>query len=995
MKSAGWLKRGVKGLQQLTGPVPRKSATPGKPAPAVWVAPEVEPVPLPDPDPGVLRRWLEGVAAAAAAVQAEAPEADARQWYGQRLADLGSQVEYVQHSGQDQFDDLQKFVSGVLQGATGQEILRTLGVHQRVLLSLIAEGRRSDVLLVLADLQDNGRSYPTEGAPRSAGRRVAVPPYLARLSEPVDPGVLSLSAVDWPLSARVTRFVWTDDGLLKIEGWAYLSGMDPADCVLEVGLRHSGSDAAAALAVRRGQDPRIDIAAADRWRSYAGAAFTAAVDPRALPGLQPASGGATEWAVQVTLQSGDISVSDVIRVRDSDTLPRRLPVGPLFGERRRIIGLMDGTEGLRLKAVRYSCVAASVEVAGSMVTVGFEGSGGAVPAALFLDVPGEPQVEFRPTDAAGALFAVDLASVCSTVRGAAEKRWTIKAFLPNGRTEPVGWAGAGADLVAVSEAAAALRAECTGYGYLQLSLRPERVTLSRAEMHRDGTTLSLEGHLARIPGCPDPVLPEFLLTTARNEVRPTSTRWLDETGLFRIEFPLIQDKWGHGESALESGHYRVLRVLTGESGGFQTARVPALGQLLGELPAQMPHELMSVELAGEGNEQDLVLRVSAPRAAAERTARNCHLLISEYSRTREESVDLGSVLFETFDGKSCSDSGRAISDVLGDRIPGLQRYWTVADFSVPVPANCAPVLRESPEWFRLLATAGYLVNNNNFPHYFRKRPGQFYIQTWHGTPLKRIGSDTPVTGTTASYRALIKREAAAWDMLLSPSGFAADTLESAFGYRGEPAIFGYPRNDALAADTAAGRREESRRLLGIAEDCKVLLYMPTWRDNGSAADPYLDFDAAAEQLGPGYVLLYRGHHKIAGRRKTTGQNRYIDVTTHPEVNDLYLAADLLVTDYSSAMFDFGVTAKPMYFLTPDLARYRDSERGFYFDFEAQAPGPMAACTDELVAAVLAEEANAEPYASRYRDFVRRYAPLDDGAAAIRVVEAVWSGQPTW
>ena len=984
MKSGGWLKRGVKELRQR---IAVESAKAVDRKTAVWTAPEVEPVPLPIADSASLRQWLDDLSVAAALVHSEAPAAEAQQWYGRRLADVLPHVEYIQHSEKERFDVLRNAVSALL-AAAGPGALQTIDVHHRVLLSLTGEGRRNDLLLVLAELQDKGLSYntaPTQDG-TAAGGLTAVPGYLLLLSNPVESSLLNLTSVDLPVATRLTRFAWAADGLLTIGGWAYLPGVDPADCVLEIGLRPRGSSIVSALAINREQDERVDAVAADRCRSYSGAAFTASVDTRTLQGLQP--GDAKEWAVQVTLRVGAFTASDLIRTRDTDLVPRRLPVGGPVHDCTRVIGVMDAADGLRVKAVRYSCLISSLEVDGHTVRVGVGESSGVTPAALYLDSPDGPRLEFQ-REAGGTRFTIDTASVTSKfLAGAKEKRWTVLALLPNDRVEPAGWAGSGADLTAASEQMAAFRAECTGYGYLQLSFREQRLSVSRVELIHEPGLLVLEGRVSRDPGGPDPVLPELLLTTARNEVRASSTYWLDRTDHFRTEFSLVQNKWGHGEAALETGHYRILQTWTDTTGDFRTARVPALGQLLGELPVQMPHQLMAVELVGEGNEQDLVLRISAPRLAGERTARGRHLAIAVYTGT-DTPVDPRTVLFETFHGKSCSDSGRAISDALGDRMPDVDRYWTVADYSVQVPPNCKPVLRESPEWFCLLATAGYLVNNNNFPHYFRKRPGQFYLQTWHGTPLKRIGLDTPVSGSTASYRALIQREAAAWDMLLAQNDFAAETLAVAFGYHGEPAVLGYPRNDGLTTD-ASNHRTESRTRLGIAADRKVLLYMPTWRDNGSGTDPYLDFNAAAEQLGPEYVFLYRGHHKIAGGRKTAGQNLYIDVTTHPEVNDLYLATDLLVTDYSSAMFDFSVTGKPMYFLTPDFDHYRDSERGFYFDFEAQAPGQVVADTDELVAAVLSAAVDAELYIGRYREFVRTYAPLDDGAAAARVVQAAWN-----
>ncbi|MCC3271143.1 CDP-glycerol glycerophosphotransferase family protein [Arthrobacter zhangbolii] len=881
---------------------------------------------------------------------------------------------------------LQKFIAAVIQGVGGTEVLRSLGVHQRVLLSLTADGRRGDLLLVLADLQDNGRSYRTEATsdPQVAGSRAAAPGYLVLLSEPIDSRLLSLGAVDLPVKAQLTRFEWAEQGTLTIGAWAYLPGINPADCELRVELRQQESATAVALAVTRGTDQRVDTTAADRFRSYAGAAFTVEVDTPALPGVQE-SGRSSEWFFHVTLLSEDFTASDRIRVRNQDLVPRRLPVGASLNARTRAIALMDADKGLRLKTIRYSCAASTVHVEGNVVTVGFGRTGDVVPAALYLEAEGENAQEFRQ-EANEPTFTLHMSR--DEVPGNQEKRWTVKALLPNGRTVPVGWAGSGSDLSAVSAPSAALRMECTGYGYLQVSLRPLRLTLSSARMVDGAGTVILEGQTGGGYGHKDAAVPMLMLLTARNEVRASSARWLDNAGRFQAEFPLVQDRWGYGESALEPGHYRVLHRIPEECGGG-VARVPALGGLLTSLPLHLGHDLMHLELVGEGNEQDLVLRVAAPRNPDDRTALRRSQAIADYAQTADP-VDSEIVLFESFDGKSSSDSGRAISNVLGERIPRLQRYWTIADFSVPVPPGCTPVLRESPEWFKLLATAGYLVNNNNFPHYFRKRPGQFYLQTWHGTPLKRVGTDTPIAGTTASYRALISREGAVWDMLLAQNEFAADTLAAAFGYRGEPAVFGYPRNDALAADTAPARRAEARRRLGIESGKKVLLYVPTWRDNRDAANPYLDFEAAAAGLGEDYLMLYRGHHKIAGKRKTTGQDFYLDVTAHPEINDLYLAADLLVTDYSSAMFDFCVTGKPMYFLTPDLARYRDSERGFYIDLETEAPGPLVETTEELVAAIRAAEAAAEPYRSRHRKFTLRYLTADDGAAAIRVVNAVWS-----
>ena len=157
MKAAQWLRRGVKQLQRKADHIP---AAQQHPEAARWLAPELLAPPVPETDSTLLRGWLQEVSAAAVVVQAEAPEAEVTYWFGRRLAELEPHLAYVQHSDPDQFGVLQEFVSAVLKQSAGQQALYTLvGIHKRVLLWLTAGGRRGDVLVVLADLQDNGPSY--------------------------------------------------------------------------------------------------------------------------------------------------------------------------------------------------------------------------------------------------------------------------------------------------------------------------------------------------------------------------------------------------------------------------------------------------------------------------------------------------------------------------------------------------------------------------------------------------------------------------------------------------------------------------------------------------------------------------------------------------------------------------------------------------------------------------------------------------------------------
>jgi CDP-glycerol glycerophosphotransferase len=186
-------------------------------------------------------------------------------------------------------------------------------------------------------------------------------------------------------------------------------------------------------------------------------------------------------------------------------------------------------------------------------------------------------------------------------------------------------------------------------------------------------------------------------------------------------------------------------------------------------------------------------------------------------------------------------------------------------------------------------------------------------------------------------------------------------------------------------------RARVRGELGIPDGRVAVLYTPTWRDDvvfevpGAEFGIALDVAAFAEQLGDDHVLLMRTHYMLTGRLAALEHDAVRDVSFHPDVSELYLAADVLVTDYSSTMFDYGVTGKPMVFFAYDLDDYRGRQRGFYFDLEEVAPGPIVATTQELIDAVRDVPAATGGHAGAYARFRERFCHLDDGHAAERVI----------
>ncbi|NUR87826.1 MAG: CDP-glycerol glycerophosphotransferase family protein, partial [Nonomuraea sp.] len=365
-----------------------------------------------------------------------------------------------------------------------------------------------------------------------------------------------------------------------------------------------------------------------------------------------------------------------------------------------------------------------------------------------------------------------------------------------------------------------------------------------------------------------------------------------------------------------------------------------------------------------------------------------------YPAAREEPLQ-DAVFFDSYTGKQFSDSPKAIHDELVRRGLPLELRWNVRDGQVELPATATPVRMYGAEYYQALARSRFVVTNAHLPVWFRRREGQVVVQTWHGSTLKRIGYDIEdVQFARSDYHERLAVEVPQWDYLLSPSPWCTPILRGAFRFGGEVLETGYPRNDVLF-DPELGA--EVRRRLGIPDGKRIVLYAPTWRDdrfhgNGKYVfDLQLDLDRWRERLGEDHVLLIRRHPNIAGRLRVSDPTAVMDVSAYPDVQELYLAADALVTDYSSAMFDFAVTGRPMLFFTYDLEHYRDQLRGFYFDFEAEAPGPLLRTAEDLMDAIEDLDAVAARYAALYESFRARFCPLDDGQAAARVVDTVFAG----
>ena len=352
------------------------------------------------------------------------------------------------------------------------------------------------------------------------------------------------------------------------------------------------------------------------------------------------------------------------------------------------------------------------------------------------------------------------------------------------------------------------------------------------------------------------------------------------------------------------------------------------------------------------------------------------------------------VFFESFQGRSYSCSPRAIFEEMRDSgdYSDYELIWGLRDAKLSTfkktikkltdenmstgGAKITACKYESYAYYKCLARAKYWVMNSNVRPFLKPRDGQVYVQTWHGTPLKKIGLDVP--GSDLNYG----KEGEKFSYMISPSKYCSEKLVSAFGLKGREDIVletGYPRNDELFTFNI----EKVNRIkdeLKIPSGKKVILYAPTFRDNRhSQVSGYenasgLDFKKLKEAIGEEYVVLFRAHYFVANEMNFDELRGFVvDVSSYENVNDLYIVSDLLVTDYSSVFFDYANLKRPIIFYMYDYEDYKANARDFYLE-ESELPGPITKTQDELVKEI--ENARFFIPDSRYSMFNQKFNHLD-------------------
>ena len=361
------------------------------------------------------------------------------------------------------------------------------------------------------------------------------------------------------------------------------------------------------------------------------------------------------------------------------------------------------------------------------------------------------------------------------------------------------------------------------------------------------------------------------------------------------------------------------------------------------------------------------------------------------------------IVFESYGGKGYNDSVRAIYEELLTH-EEYRSYYFVWAFQEPekyqyLLENHHTILvrKGTREYRRYYASARYWINNVTVADYLKPSKKQIYIETWHGTPLKRLGCDiTTDSDPRQTKEHMHKRyhdKGKKVTYFPSPSPYYKDKMSTAFDLSQEKrnafAATGYPRNDKLFHYTEEEIQKEKEKWQ-IPPDKWVILYTPTWRDSYVNEEGHfawtnkVDLSELMKQLGEDYILLFRAHHQIRNRANIADCPHIIDVSEAEDINELYLISDLMITDYSSTMFDYANLYRPMVFHMFDREDYDKEIRGFYLSPE-ELPGPLTSTIEELAQAVK-DQLQHFSYKKEFQAFNARFNPLESGNSAKKVIE---------
>ncbi|WGL52885.1 CDP-glycerol glycerophosphotransferase family protein [Nocardioides sp. BP30] len=886
-------------------------------------------------------------------------------------------VDDAERATDEQWSKLRDQVGRLLEIA-GDPMWQTLQAESKVKLWLVRHDRRAELEQMVVD-----RLFQ-RGERRTAvvdGIVVAELPYRGDPEVGVPDDCYLMPDTETPLVVEVRAARWSDPTTIEIDLLAYpdFVGLpEPPQVSVALTSPRGRID----LPVRQYRDRSVDSRLEGRrYQDVSLGTFTVSIDAAELAG-RGADPQGLSWTLEVSLATQGLTrVGPVTRIDDRDIadlvgtphLPLRQVAGAHGTARVGVVG-RDASLFAVVARPEYAVRLVAAQVSGRRVTGRLDGRAVRSVRVEMGGISGHADV------ASDGSFALD---VPAPWEGKEHLRWRLVAETAAGQVG-IAWTTE-EEWTAVGQGAVALgRSHDGGVNVVEAA---RTVVLDELELV-DGAIAVRGRWLGARPTA-------GAITLSGDRVSPSAVLESGQGQAVSARISTLWDEWRLGERAIPQGYYAFEATVDGGVGHVVYGeRLVAVFDQQG-VAGGFRH-LTSVRSGEPG------IWLIRPLGDDERGPFNQGRLqdwvAAEDAEGGPGPIDEHAVYFQSYAGASATDSQLALHEELRRTRPELTIYWGVFDSSSWVPEGGIPVVLFSRDYYRAMATSKYLCMNVDPDRWFEARPGQRMLQTFHGYPAKSMGVRMwRAKGFTERRIQLeLGRTSRDWTLILTPAPEMDVYYRTEYRYDGPIHSEGYPRDDAIIDAGAQARREATRERLGIRPGQKVILYAPTWRDDQATnwreaeAVHHLDVAEASRRLGDDYVVLMRGHRFHAAVLKRSEGARLIDVTTYPEINDLIVASDAAVLDYSSLRFDFALTGRPMVFLVPDLADYTGGIRGFLFDYRDTAPGPLLDTADQVIHALGDLDGLAREWAPRIAAFNAKYNYKADGRAAARVVEAFFT-----
>ena len=353
-------------------------------------------------------------------------------------------------------------------------------------------------------------------------------------------------------------------------------------------------------------------------------------------------------------------------------------------------------------------------------------------------------------------------------------------------------------------------------------------------------------------------------------------------------------------------------------------------------------------------------------------------------------VDDKKIVFSNFNGGAFGDNPGYIAKEIMRRKAGFQIIWVSG--SVQNDASCPrrvkTVRPNSAAFVFHMSTSHFWVSNTRMLFYHKKKKGQIYIYTGHGGPgMKKIEKDAG-SSLTPEYIAMAKKDSRLIDLFLSNSAFRTKSIRSGYWYDGPIMEKGIPKND-LYFGNVGGIRKKIRKFYGLPVDARIVIYVPTWRQDRKANFYHLDFSRVLEaftaRFGGDWYMLMSMHPNLNEKDFAIQySDRVKNATTYPAFQEIMTAGDAIITDYSSCGFEYMQIDRPAFMYAEDYEQMKH-DRGFYIDID-ELPCPAAFTNEELVKCIL--EFSEEEYERRRKPFMEKMGFFDDGHASEAVADYI-------